>query len=80
MGPHRPQRRTGGRAPELDGLDGVGASQTELDRVRISSNRPVGRSVGLIGLLGVIRKFVLKIKKNQGFIGVYIYIYISIYL
>ena len=41
-----------------------------------TARRPVGRSVGrLIGLIGVIRKFVIKIKKNHGFIGIYINIY-----
>ena len=42
--------------------------------------RSVGRSVGrLIGLIGVIRKFAINIKKNQGFsrysyLNKYIYI------
>ena len=48
-----------------------GSSSAALQK--FSSERSVGRSVGLIGLIGVTRKFAMKINKINVFISIYVY-------
>ena len=73
----RGRRRVGSRslllllpaAEQAEGCDFV-TFRRSVQTLRLG--RSVGRSVGrLIGLIRVIRKFAMKINKNQGFKGIY---------